>query len=529
MKNTPSPFRFTLTLSAALFASVSSPAQSRWVHFGTNGQLVYAQTPKGDRIPDFSSAGYLGGGVALPTVVAKRTVSPSGPDDTAAIQKAIDEVSALPLSGNFRGAVELAPGTFHCSQTISITASGVVLRGAGMGKNGATIVMTGKPHLALNIAGQLQQSGLGIDTTIADAYVPAGASTIHVEDSSKFHPGDQLLIRKPVTDEWLHFMGMDNLRRPGTKEHWIGSDHLDVRRRIASISGNAITLDIPLMDSYDTKFFAGALAEVKKVDVTGQISFVGVEDLRIVAPKRSISLDDPAFDGLAMKDAVDSWVQSVAMEETTNSIHIDSGTERVTVLKCDVVQHEPVTSPARPFDYSANGSQILFDRCTASGDHTFYFATQARQQGPVVVLYSRFKGDSAIQPHQRWSTGLLVDNCDVPEGSIDFMNRGEMGTGHGWTIGWAVAWNNTARSFGMNMPPGAGIWSIGNRGEETNPPFPTFDHSTRPPLNPVIIESPGKPVQPQSLYLEQLKERLGPSALANIGYAENDAPLDAKP
>lgn len=519
MNNAPPSFKFALLLLAIPFcASSSLSAQSRWVHFGPDGKLVYTHSPKGDRIPDFSSVGYRGGGITLPTVPAKRNISPSGQDDTSAIQHAIDEVSALPLTDGFRGAVELTPGTFHCSQTISITASGVVLRGAGMTKNGTTIVMTGSPHLALNIEGKLQQTGAGADTTIVDAYVPAGATTFHVEDASKLQSGDLLLIRKPVTADWLHFMGMDNLRRPGKDEHWIGSDHLDVRRRIVGISGNTITLAVPLMDSYDAKFFAGAHAEVKKINVTGQISNVGIEDMRIVAPKRTISLDDPAFDGLAMKDAVDSWVQSVATEETTNSIHINSGTERITVLKCDVVQHVPVTSPARPFDYSANGSQILFDRVTGSGDHTFYFSTQARQQGPVVIVNCRFLGDSAIQPHQRWSTGLLVDNCQVPDGSIDFMNRGEMGTGHGWAIGWAVAWNNTARSFSMNEPPGTAIWSIGNRGEEIDPPFPTFDGSSRPPLDPAIIDSKNQPVQPQSLYLEQLKERLGPAALTNIGY-----------
>lgn len=505
----------------AVFLGWTAPlhSQSSWAHFGPEGRLVYAHSPKGDRIPDFSSAGYRGGGVTLPSVRAQRTVSPSGRDDTAAIQKAIDEVSALPLQGGFRGAVQLAPGTFHCGQTVSIAASGVVLRGAGSGKNGTTILMTDSPHLALNIAGKLQQKGAGVETTIVSAYVPAGASVIHVADTAGLHPGDLLLIRKPVTAAWIHFMGMDTLERPGREEHWIGSDHLDVRRRIAAISGDAITLEVPLMDSYDTSFFDGAHAEVRKIDVTGQISHVGVENLRIVAPKRSIAFGDPAFDGLAMQDTVDSWVQSVAMEETTNGFRINKGAERITVLKCDVVQHVPVTSPARPCDYCTNGSQILFDRCTGSGDHTIYFATEARQQGPVVVLHCRFHGDAFIQPHQRWSTGLLVDNCEVPEGSIDFMNRGEMGSGHGWTTGWSVAWNNTARVFGMNQPPGSAIWSIGNRGEEIDPPFPTFDGSTRPPLDPAIIESKGKPVQPQSLYLEQLRERLGSKALQNIGYS----------
>ena len=126
-------------------------------------------------------------------------------------------------------------------------------------------------------------------------------------------------------------------------------------------------------------------------------------------------------------------------------------------------------------DFAVGGSQILFDRCTGSGDSTFYFATQDRGQGPIVLLHCRFTGNGHMQPHQRWFTGLLVDNCEVPGGGIDMMNRGEMGTGHGWAIGWGVAWNNSAQSFAMNTPPGSMIWSIGNQGEETDPAFPLYD------------------------------------------------------
>ena len=99
------------------------------------------------------------------------------------------------------------------------------------------------------------------------------------------------------------------------------------------------------------------------------------------------------------------------------------------------------------------------------------------------------------------------------------MNRGEMGSGHGWAIGWAVAWNSTAKTFEMNEPPGSMIWSIGNEGEEVNPPFPVFDGGpARAALPAAVIESAGKPVKPQSLYLEQLKERLGAAAVKAIGY-----------
>ena len=100
-------------------------AGSEWVYPGEDGKLIYKTTPQGDRIMDFSHAGYMGGGVALPNVPVKVTVKPSGgEDDTAIIQKAIDEVSAMPLENGFRGAVLLAPGDYPCSGTISISAGG---------------------------------------------------------------------------------------------------------------------------------------------------------------------------------------------------------------------------------------------------------------------------------------------------------------------------------------------------------------------------------------------------------------------
>ncbi|HEV2134553.1 MAG TPA: hypothetical protein VGR47_09820 [Terracidiphilus sp.] len=521
MNSTRAVLRRIFVLLAALFFGCSSSfaQQSRWVHQGTDGKLVYTYTSRGDRIPDFSYAGYEGGGVALPRVSAKRVVKPSGADDTDAIQAAIDAVSALPLINGFRGAVELAPGQFRCARTLLITTSGVVLRGAGDGDNGTTIEMTGVPHLALRIAGQLQQSDLGVDTTITDAYVPAGASVIHVADAANLHPGDLLLIRKPVTQSWTHFMGMDNMARHGRPEYWIRAPYLEVRRRIAAVHGNAVTLAVPLMDDYDTRFFDGGHALVSKIELSGQISHVGVEDLRFVAPKRRIALGEPAFSGAAVRDVVDSWFRSVALLDTTNGISINSGSERLTFLKCNVVQEAAVTSHAKPADFACNGSQILFDRCTGSGDSTFYIVTQAGEQGPVVALNCRFLGNGAIEPHQRWSTGLLIDNCEVPSGGIDLMNRGEMGSGHGWPIGWSVVWNSSAQRLGMNQPPGSYIWSIGNRGEQTDPAFPVFDGGPKhAPLPTATVNSPGKPVQPRSLYLAQLKERLSEDALKNIGY-----------
>lgn len=55
--------------------------KSQWIYPDASGKLVYKTTKKGDRIIDFSHAGYKGGGVTLPYVPAKLTVHPLGENE----------------------------------------------------------------------------------------------------------------------------------------------------------------------------------------------------------------------------------------------------------------------------------------------------------------------------------------------------------------------------------------------------------------------------------------------------------------
>jgi hypothetical protein len=517
----------SISLSLLLLASVQaeqpSPAHSQWVYPDRSGKLVYQQLKTGDRIIDFSYAGYGGGGVALPTFPAKKTVPPSGEDDSLAIQAAIDEVSKLPLLHGVRGAVLLAKGRFHCSSTLKINADGVVLLGSGTGEADTTIEMTGDPHLAISIAGESSIKPIGAATEVSDSYVPSGSMSISVRDASGFNVGDRIQITRPVTPEWLHLMGMDTLVRNGKKETWVAGN-LKTERTIAAITGKKLTFDVPLADSYDAKYLGPNGTTVIKVEHTGQITQVGVENFRLIAPARKITLSDKPFNGLQMNDTIDGWVRNLRIIDTTEAVGIGKDARRITVAQVDVTQSIPIQGAAKPADFSANGTQILFDRCTATGDSVFYIAVGPGMQGPNVVLNCMFHGNGHIQPHQRWSTGILIDGCQVPEGGIDLMNRGAMGSGHGWTMGWGVVWNSTAKSFVIQMPPGAANWAIGNRGEQALGKMPTFDprpdlSPELPPLPQGIIESQGTPVTPASLYLEQLRERLGAQAPQNIGYA----------
>jgi hypothetical protein len=509
-----------------LFAHALLAQQSQWVHRSADGHLVYSRDKNGVMIPDYSFAGYHSGGVALPAVAPQIKLLPTGADDTAAIQHAIDAISARPLDAHgSRGAVQLAPGVFHCSAALVIAASGVVLRGAGSGADheATTISLTGDPHVGIFIKGNFALNSISPATDITDAYVPFGAHTVHVADAMHIHAGDLVQVSKPVTAAWIEYMGMSGLERSDRDEHWI-SGILTVRRRVTTVSGNAVTFQIALMDSYDLKFLRTEHFTVQPVAVSGQVEEVGVEDLRIAAPAVSVGFHDAHTIAMEINATADSWVRNVAMIDTTEGVRMDFNSERITLTRVDVEQSKTVTSSAKPFNFAINGTQVLVDRATGTGDSVTYFATETRQQGPVVILNSVFHGHGNLEPHQRWSTGLLVDNCSVPDGGIHLINRGTMGSGHGWTIGWGVVWNSIANNFILQQAPGTITWAIGNRGplESQGMPDGKGGRAHGTPLPSGFIESQGKPVTPHSLYLSQLTERLGPAALKNIGYNTPD-------
>jgi hypothetical protein len=527
-----------LTFLFGAATALAADNQSEWVHPGANGKLEYKSTPAGDRIMDFSYAGYKGGGVALPNVPAKKTVQPSGgEDDTATIQAAIDAVGAMPLIDGSHGAVELAPGEYKCASPISISASGVVLRGGGSsGEKTSTIKLTGRPHTAITVGvpGSRRGKGKGkgdaadseaassgdfkpLETTITDAYVPSGVISFNVANSKNFAVGDLISIRRPVTEAWVKFMHMDDMVRDGKAETWLRpGTTTNTERKIAAIDGSKITLDVPLSDSFDAKYLNPPGVAVVKIRPPARVSEVGIEHLHIESPPQAINHTEAHFNALRMTGE-DCWVRDFAIDETMNSVGVNGC--RITLEQVSVMRKALHPGSSKPAEFAPNGSQVLMDRCSVTGDNIWYIGMGAGVAGPVVALNCTFKGDGAAESHQRWSTGLLLDNCRAPGGGLDFRNRGEMGSGHGWTMGWGVLWNCEAKHFIVQNPPGSANWLIGSTGEAERAPRP---FGKAPLLEPSIVDSPGHAVHPQSLYLAQLAERLGPQALANLGYKSAD-------
>src|SRR5438067_1571776 len=114
------------------------------VGVGRDGKLVYTFGPNGDRLPDFSEAGYRGGGAPIPTIAVKTTLTPiAGADNAPQIQAAIDALGNQPLDANgFRGAVLLKAGVYEIYSEIVLNKQGVVLRGQGSGAGGTILRQT---------------------------------------------------------------------------------------------------------------------------------------------------------------------------------------------------------------------------------------------------------------------------------------------------------------------------------------------------------------------------------------------------
>jgi hypothetical protein len=313
-------------------------------------------------------------------------------------------------------------------------------------------------------------------------------------------------------------MHMDDMKRNGLPQTWIRAGNvISTERRVATISGNKLTLDVPLSDSFDSKYLNPPGTAVVRVPPPVRLTQVGVEHLHIESPAQAVNHSQQLYSAIRITGE-DCWARDVVIDETMNSVSV--GGRRITLQQVTVNRKALHQGASKPAEFAPNGDQILLDRCAVSADNVWFAATGAGHAGPIVLLNCRFIGDGHIEGHQRWTTGMLLDNCRVPSGGIDFKNRGSMGSGHGWGVAWAVAWNCVAKSYVVQQPPGAINWAIGCVGESI-PMARPFD--SEPKLPEGIFDSPGKPVTPRSLYLTQLHERLGPQALKNIGYenAEN--------
>jgi hypothetical protein len=480
------------------------------------GELTYVpfsmtgQSNEVNTIPDFSYAGYMGGGVSLPTdIEIKVTVTPEEGEDARRIQAAIDLVAALePDQNGFRGAVLIKAGHYSLENILAVRASGVVLRGEGQGLNGT--VLHSNPRVDHSVINILGPSGTIIikdeqsEQAITTDYVPVGAYSFEVEDASDFEVGEKIVVTRTPNQVWIDALGMDQETLCAGNSDcngWTPDDYtIDHERMITAISGNTISINIPIVDVMEEMYGGGSIS---KIQSSRRISHCGVENMRIQSFYDGNLDESHAWTAVRLKDSENCWVKQVTGQYLAYStVNIESA-HFTTVQDCAYIDPKSQVSGGRRYPFAIQeGLGNLFQRCySINGRHDF--VTGSRVTGPNVFLDGLAESaNSDIGPHHRWATGTLFDN--IRGGSTRVWNRGSSGSGHGWSGAQTMFWNMDSYNgeFRVDSPQGSMNWGIGCIG--TNQTGDGY------------WESWGTNVHPRSLYIQQLEDRLGVSALDNV-------------
>ena len=515
-------------------------ATTSLVYPGIDGKLVYVADSLGNKIPDFSNAGYKGGGVPIPHIQIKAIVWPVPGDNSDRLQKIIDSVSALPADPyGFRGTILLKMGQYNLEKPISIKASGVVLRGEGMNDIGTILIgktpkerpaqgpgRGGRPAL-INIIGDAGvKPQEETKQAIADNYVPVGAVSFTIASVKPFKKGDKVLVRRIGNQAWIRELGLDSATVG--RNRW-QPFNINYDRTIVDIKNNTVTIDAPIFSAIETRWGGGEL--VKYSDE--RIEQVGIENLR------GISEYDPAvrtkdhgnmdrdkldakfkyqgeeyysdenhyFNFINISNAKNVWVRNISgLHFGGSMIQSNAGSKWITVQDCESWEPVSIRMGARRFTYQMNGQFCLVQRCfSQKGRHSFVLQG-SEASGNVYLDCKAVNPYSTSEPHNHWVNGVLYDNIKAPL------------TARYWDyiIGWAganiVFWNCEG-DFLIQKPPTAQNYSFGHIGLNAVIFNAGLQDLTKPNGH---VESMDMHVTPRSLYLTQLKERLGEKAVENI-------------
>ena len=469
-----------------------------WVSIGQDGNLDYQTTANGDMIMDYSSAGYMGGGVALPVPTSQMiTLSPSGGDDTSAIQAAINTIASYPVNTatGFAGVLFFNPGNFTVTSQLNITIGGIVIRGSGSDQTTLWMPSTVSPFTMFNISPASVSYLKGSSVSITNAYVPSGASSFTVSSASALAVGQTICITQSYSSSWI--ASINSTWSPFSA---------DQQRIITGISGNTLTLDVPVPDSINSTANPGTVAPCS---VPNLINQVGLEHFAAGAPFLDTEVSSAQY-GLANVDGASNvFFNDIEMIDLSEGLAVQNIVRFMTIQDINIVHTQSINNGAGdPLDISVSGSSILVQNVVGNSPHCHFLTSKDVAMGPIVYLNNTISGDlSTVGPHQHWGAGQLYDNLNSNT-EVWFYNQGD---DHYWGAAWSTIYNTNATYFSVNMPtPVALNWIVGGQG--------TYKQRSAYEEPSAIFDTVGYTISPDSLYLQQLYQRLGAQAVTNIGY-----------
>lgn len=502
-----------------LFNSILSNGQEKWstnyAYYGSGGRLAYTPDEEGNIIPDFSHVGYSYGDNELPTIPNSVEVSPVDGDDAVTIQAAIESLySITPNNDGFRGAVLLKKGTYEIEGHITITESGIVLRGEGQDDNGTILIATGTSDRSLVQVGS--SGSLSVNNSskvsISEDYVPVGRNYVIVSSASNFNTGDDIVLYRPGTQNWIQDLKMDKITSsasdPATQ--WTASSYnFYFERRITKLNGDTIFFRNPVVMALDKNYGGGFVYRSS----FNRINNIGIENICLKSEYTSEEDEAHSWTAIKFSNVEHSWVKDVSSYYFAYAcVSLGRSSKLNSVIDCTCNEAKSIITGARRYSFYCEGQLNLFKACsTTEGRHDY--VTGSRVCGPNVFTQCKARNTYAdIGPHHRWAMGTLYDIIDT-DGEINVQDRDNMGSGHGWAGANQVFWNCKGSSSVCQSPwASAKNYNIGFQGAKSN-----GARSGRPDG---VWEGQNKAgLFPESLYEAQLDDRMKNTTIFSV-YSE---------
>lgn len=453
-------------------------------------------------------------------------------DATAALQQAIDDAGAQ--SG---GAVVFLPaGTYKVAppagknHALLLSKSNVVLRGQGPTStfiyNSATNMRGKKVILASPRESTVSWTSGATSTVSVTADLPVLATRIPVASVTGFSVGNWIVIRTDMTAALSQEFNMGS--------DWTSLPGMTFYRKITAVDATAktLTIDIPLRIGMKTR----DAARVYKI--ASHLSEVGIENLAIGMRENTTpgtGAEDYTIPGtgayemhdafaLMMNHVVDGWIVNVNTyrpPSNTKDIHLLSNgidlnfTRNITVDACELGKPEYKGGGGNGYLYSIRGSDNLIkDSVAYQGRHNFNFRS-AQATGNVLFNNRVSDGTLVSDFHMHLSAANLMDNLTLYQEQFEASDRSPYGTvSHGVTTTQSVFWNTHGAKYRSGSTTlirsqqyGQG-YVIGVRGSATGVNLANSSTKTSP-MDFGETASSGEELVPQSLYVDQIKRRLG--------------------
>ncbi len=534
--------RLLLFLGVICSSMFAQTWQSELLKMDAGGSLTYYPDNNGFVIPDFSHAGYKGGGLDLPVVEVKKTISPISGDNTAHIQAAIDEVAAMsPDANGHKGAVLLAAGKYEIRGTVNLNSSGVVLRGMGDGEDESSntiLYATGNSPVNRDVV-LIGNSGINgpnywyygtsASVNITTQQIKVGDYSFDVTNAAGYSVGDRVIVFHPVSQAWLDAIDgggvsrelVGGVEQPGSNAPWpltkpAGSglpNHIMYNRIITAIDGNTITVDAPFFYTLDRNLTQCSMHKYSAL--SDFISETGVENIRIdIATNGSATDNNHAPYGFHMKGVDNGWITGCSVLHHSLSAFRTEATNRTTIENCKAM--DPVGTNSGGYRYGfctyAASQLVLFKNCYSRGSrHDFISDGISTTSGCVFLRCVSEAATETSEAHRYWTSGMLFDCLEMKNTSryllIGLGNRGNFGDDHGWSAAHCFLWNSQVpsdKAILLQKPPTAQNYAIGFRGGEIRDNW-CFKPE---PLGYVEGFNATGNLEPESLYEAQLNDRL---------------------